>query len=370
MHDLLEPLAPEVDVDAGWAAVVERLPGERRRRALVRGVSALALVALVAGAAALVVRSGSRSGEDGSVVAGPTTSAVTPATPPEPAPTLSAAIPPGWAQAEQNLTPFLIDPHEVLTVGTGSLPVGTAQDCGIAPGRALAEMGPADALVWVTWAGPVTRPPVPPPPLAAALPTGRERLNLIGSCVPEGFAFDQTTASIGGQPYFLLVVLGPEVTDDTRSETVQVLDSLAPVSVDVPPGWEAADRSLTPDLEDPREVVAVGTYPLRPGGPCAHVPGNALADLPDDGAFVWIATDSGPTAETPLEELVLPSPPTAETEIGACTPGAGPSPDFLVSWGRYERDGESVYALVAFGLDATEETQLQAIDIVNSLRFS
>ena len=50
MHDVLDDLAPEVDVDAGWTALSGRLPRERRRRRVVQGGGVLLALALVAGA--------------------------------------------------------------------------------------------------------------------------------------------------------------------------------------------------------------------------------------------------------------------------------------------------------------------------------
>ena len=35
------------------------------------------------------------------------------------------------------------------------------------------------------------------------------------------------------------------------------------LTAELPPGWQAASESLTPHLTDPREELAVGTYPLR-----------------------------------------------------------------------------------------------------------
>jgi hypothetical protein len=34
----------------------------------------------------------------------------------------------------------------------------------------------------------------------------------------------------------------------------------------VPPGWHVAPASLTPSLVDPREILAVATFPLRRRG--------------------------------------------------------------------------------------------------------
>jgi ABC-type protease/lipase transport system fused ATPase/permease subunit len=37
------------------------------------------------------------------------------------------------------------------------------------------------------------------------------------------------------------------------------------LTAELPAGWQAASESLTPHLTDPREELAVGTYPLRYG---------------------------------------------------------------------------------------------------------
>jgi hypothetical protein len=52
------------------------------------------------------------------------------------------------------------------------------------------------------------------------------------------------------------------------------------VTVELPPGWEHADVSLTPSLVDPREVLSLATFRLRyRRTACAHVAGSALEDL-------------------------------------------------------------------------------------------
>src|SRR3954467_608036 len=55
------------------------------------------------------------------------------------------------------------------------------------------------------------------------------------------------------------------------------------MTAELPPGWQAAPESLTPHLTDPREELAVGTYPLRyrpPEG--GHKPARAR-DAPRPG---------------------------------------------------------------------------------------
>jgi hypothetical protein len=42
-----------------------------------------------------------------------------------------------------------------------------------------------------------------------------------------------------------------------------VNDPLHGIAVELPPGWQRATVSLTPNLEDPRDVLSVGTFALR-----------------------------------------------------------------------------------------------------------
>ena len=61
------------------------------------------------------------------------------------------------------------------------------------------------------------------------------------------------------------------------------------LTAELPPGWQAASESLTPHLTDPREELAVGTYPLRyRQTDCAHMPGSALEALGARDAFVTL----------------------------------------------------------------------------------
>jgi hypothetical protein len=77
---------------------------------------------------------------------------------------------------------------------------------------------------------------------------------------------------------------GPRARD---SGTVEFRDASVGLSGGHPKGWHRA--KAVSEILDPREVLVLATYPLRGGneaGECA--PGRALADLPPDGAFVWL----------------------------------------------------------------------------------
>src|SRR3954471_6919576 len=60
---------------------------------------------------------------------------------------LSYSVPPGWHLPRRSLTPHLVNPRQVLTVGTGPLPPGGR--CAQFPSAALGAMRPTDVLVAV-----------------------------------------------------------------------------------------------------------------------------------------------------------------------------------------------------------------------------
>lgn len=64
-----------------------------------------------------------------------------------PAHGLDGAIPPGWHLAKRVLVPKMIDPREVISLGTGPLPVGGGGNCGAYPIKAIEAMGPKDAII-------------------------------------------------------------------------------------------------------------------------------------------------------------------------------------------------------------------------------
>ena len=69
----------------------------------------------------------------------------------------------------------------------------------------------------------------------------------------------------------------------------EVEDAAHALHVSVPPGWEVTARSLTPHLADPREVLSVGTFPLRyREAKCAQYPTGALEAMGPSDAFVTV----------------------------------------------------------------------------------
>ena len=140
------------------------------------------------------------------------------------------------------------------------------------------------------------------------------------------------------------------------------------LTVELPPGWQAASESLTPHLTDPREELAVATVPLRYRQTrCAHVPGSALSDLGPGDAFVTLQERGLGVGEEPA----FPARPAhfgpglgGASEASACVPGAS----FADHWFGFSDGGRHFHVMVAFGPQASAEVQRQAWAILDSLR--
>jgi hypothetical protein len=127
----------------------------------------------------------------------------------------------------------------------------------------------------------------------------------------------------------------------------------APIRVEVPPGW-IHKKDPVPGPVAPRVVAAFGTWDFPGGGPCGPEP--ALAELPADGALVWIVEHANPGNRGDFIELLpifsidLQTPP-ARWECAA----AAPSRMYLF------RDAGRYFEFhVALGANATAATVAQA----------
>lgn len=144
------------------------------------------------------------------------------------------------------------------------------------------------------------------------------------------------------------------------------------IVVEVPPGWMLAGEPLTPALVNPREILSLGTYPLRAGGNrCAQLPEQALEDLGPDDAFVSVQERS---SSAPPGPEFRPRPerfgPTlgigyAKLEFTACLEARE---QFFLRWIPFQDQGRAFYALVAIGHDASSETRAEAWAILDGLQ--
>jgi hypothetical protein len=140
-------------------------------------------------------------------------------------------------------------------------------------------------------------------------------------------------------------------------------------SILYPAAWERSMQSLTPGLTDPREIVSVGSYHMRPGGElCAHLPVNALEDLSPADAFLTIQERAQP-------HLADYPPRPTQFDLGKPTEGFDGElcvrePGDLDQWWLPFRDGSrAFYALVALGTSASKETRQQVTQTLNSFHI-
>jgi hypothetical protein len=153
---------------------------------------------------------------------------------------------------------------------------------------------------------------------------------------------------------------------------VRFEDPAVGVSVRYPAGWYRA-RALT-RLSDPREVLALATYPLRRGaeaGECA--PDTARADMPPDGTFIWLL-EYRPFGGDAWPRLLRERfPPQSERfglrrsdlsgdHLGCFSSGFGYTTTFRAADRPFQ-------LLVAFGGEPTDERLAQVEGILDSLEF-
>lgn len=144
--------------------------------------------------------------------------------------------------------------------------------------------------------------------------------------------------------------------------------------VSFPSGWRRAHGRLSPKVTNPREILSLGTFPLRyRPTDCEAFAGSAQQDVGPRDAFLTIQESSarspdlfslrprrfGPTAKAPGQpEAVKP------IEAGSC-----PHSDALVHWFPFRDAGRAFYVLFAYGRSAPRELRAEAYGILDSLRF-
>ncbi len=138
--------------------------------------------------------------------------------------------------------------------------------------------------------------------------------------------------------------------------------------VSYPSYWHRANRSLTPHLSDPHEILTVGTGPLPIGGPhCTQVPVNALEAVGRQGALVSIQERAPANADGGFPPRPARFGFRAERlETSACL-AARARP--LMEMVPFSDHGRHFYALVALGRTATAQTRNEALRVLDSLRF-
>jgi len=137
----------------------------------------------------------------------------------------SVTYPSNWHRATRSLTPHLSDPHEILTVGTGRLPVGGPR-CAQVPVSALEAVGATGALVSIQERAAANADNgFPPRPTSFRLRP--ERLEISACLTPtERPRLYMIPFRDHGRHFYALAALGRTASIQTRNATLRVLDSL------------------------------------------------------------------------------------------------------------------------------------------------
>ena len=132
-------------------------------------------------------------------------------------------------------------------------------------------------------------------------------------------------------------------------------------SVTYPADWSASDVPVNTWVSSPREILALATYPLRPGGEAVtdgQVPSNAMDDLGPSDAFIWV--NDGGSADARVPERPIPARPATVCDTGRelCPDPEGRSLgiDGVRAWWLYFEDhGRLLYVFVAMGEDRFQD---------------
>lgn len=143
--------------------------------------------------------------------------------------TVNFDLPDGWQVAESSLTPNLGSPREILSIGTFPMVVG-GDTCAQVPEAAMEALGPQDVLVSLQERSQVDASFAPRPTSFAPL-LGGIALGDAFECVDQNQRADIGTLlwlpfREVGRGFYLIVVMGTDVSDEVRDQTVAMLDSL------------------------------------------------------------------------------------------------------------------------------------------------
>jgi hypothetical protein len=135
-------------------------------------------------------------------------------------------------------------------------------------------------------------------------------------------------------------------------------------SVTVPEGWLVAPEPINTWVASPREILAMATYPLRPGGEAVvdiQLPSHAIDDLGPNDMLIWLNEAGTGSGFPPRPERFAPSTP-CEGWSRLCPEPTGTDvwsgldhpPDTRGWWLGFHDNGRGFYVFVGMGNRAFE----------------
>lgn len=141
------------------------------------------------------------------------------------------------------------------------------------------------------------------------------------------------------------------------------------LTVTFPSTWRRAQRSLTPDLTDPLEIVSVGSFAPGPrdDDDCAQFPVGAMRAAGATDVFVSIQERTGRArGEFTPRERPFALGPADDSEANACVGGDRP---WRTHWIPFADAGRPFYAFVLIGDEAPPERVEDLQAVLDGLRF-
>jgi hypothetical protein len=147
------------------------------------------------------------------------------------------------------------------------------------------------------------------------------------------------------------------------------------LQIKYPPDWNVAAAVLTPQLTDPHEILALGTFTMAPADHnCAHIPVNALEQMSPTDAFIWITERTGTDNDPAWNFGPRPTSidPTSGTDanggdLAACLNHPLLGTARAVSFDDHNRHFTITYAI---GDDATQRRRADVLVTLNSFQVN
>jgi hypothetical protein len=150
------------------------------------------------------------------------------------------------------------------------------------------------------------------------------------------------------------------------------------LTISFPSSWAMATGNLTPNLLDPKELVALATYSLNsnpPSNVCPQFPTAAINAMGSGDAFISIlGAGPAPTSQT------NPFPARPAGGFNASTPVDLSRTDFLHclshplngsgQWMGFTQAGRDFYVLAVIGTDASATLRSHVYTILNSIQIA
>ena len=156
----------------------------------------------------------------------------------------SVTYPSDWIRAQENLTPRLVDPQEILSLGTFPMSADGPRSCEQFPAPAIEDTGPGDAFVSIQERreGDIGGMHPPRPTFG---PTSGSMDDVSPECLraPKEFSHWWIPFSDQGRALYAYVAMGAEVSEARAAGTWAILNSLR---FDPPTQVELPQASATP----------------------------------------------------------------------------------------------------------------------------